>query len=149
MQDYASPLEVLFSRDGKRLYVLCQQSEEVRVLDATTFPVIGKIAVAEAPRVVSLSALGDRFFVTNSSGDTLSAMDEHARAIVMLDRDAAHLAEQLALKAFVPVVVLSSDKKLSSTIIPCIFRLPSETSLAARLHLLETAAAAGAPIRSC
>ena len=37
-------------------------------------------------------------------------MDEHALAIVALDRDAAHLAEQLALKAFVPVVALSEDK---------------------------------------
>jgi hypothetical protein len=27
--DYASPLEVLLSPDGARLYVLCQQSEEV------------------------------------------------------------------------------------------------------------------------
>jgi hypothetical protein len=38
-------------------------------------------------------------------------MDEHALAIVALDRDAAHLAEQLALKAFVPVVALSNDNR--------------------------------------
>ena len=36
-------------------------------------------------------------------------MDEHALAIVALDRDAAHLSEQLALKTFVPVIALSSD----------------------------------------
>jgi len=30
-------------------------------------------------------------------------MDEHALAIVALDRNAGHLAEQLALKSFVPV----------------------------------------------
>jgi DNA-binding beta-propeller fold protein YncE len=35
--DYASPLEILLSADGARLYVLCQQSEEVRVLDAATY----------------------------------------------------------------------------------------------------------------
>ena len=35
--DYASPLELLLSPDGARLYVLCQQSEEIRVLDATTY----------------------------------------------------------------------------------------------------------------
>jgi branched-chain amino acid transport system substrate-binding protein len=67
-------------------------------------------------------------------------MDEHSLAIVALDRDAAHLAEQLALKAFVPVVALSSDKKLTSTNVPWIFRLPPETTPAAALHLLETAA---------
>jgi ABC-type branched-subunit amino acid transport system substrate-binding protein len=68
-------------------------------------------------------------------------MDEHALAIVATDRDAAHLAEQLALKAFVPVIALSSDKKLTSTNIPWIFRLPPETTPAAALRLLETAAA--------
>ena len=67
-------------------------------------------------------------------------MDEHALAIVALDRDAAHLAEQLALKTFVPVVALSSDKKLTSTNVPWIFRLPPETTPAAALHLLKTAA---------
>jgi hypothetical protein len=59
---------------------------------------------------------------------------------VALDRNAAHLAEQLALKAFVPVVALSSDKKLTSTNIPWIFRLPPETTPAAALGLLEAAA---------
>jgi len=68
-------------------------------------------------------------------------MDEHALAIVALDRDAAHLAEQLALKAFVPVVALSSDKKLTSTNIPWIFRLPAEATPASALGLLEAAAA--------
>ena len=67
-------------------------------------------------------------------------MDEHSLAIVALDRDSAHLAEQLALKAFVPVVALSSDKKLTSTNIPWIFRLPAETTPATALRLLEAAA---------
>ena len=66
-------------------------------------------------------------------------MDEHALAIVALDRDSAHLAEQLAIKAFVPVVALSSDKKLTSTNIPWIFRLSPETTPAAALSLIEAA----------
>ena len=45
VQDYASPLEVLLSPDGSRIYVLCQQSEQVRVLDATSYAVIKSIAV--------------------------------------------------------------------------------------------------------
>ena len=48
--DYASPLELLVSPDGARLYVLCQQSEEVRVLDAATFALIKTIAVGRVPR---------------------------------------------------------------------------------------------------
>jgi ABC-type branched-subunit amino acid transport system substrate-binding protein len=72
-------------------------------------------------------------------------MDEHALAIVALDRNAAHLAEQLALKAFVPVIALSSDKTLTSTNIPWIFRLPPETTPAAALRLLEAAAVRSGP----
>jgi ABC-type branched-subunit amino acid transport system substrate-binding protein len=68
-------------------------------------------------------------------------MDEHALAVVALDRDAAHLAEQLALKTFVPVVALSSDKTLTSINIPWIFRMPAATTPAAALQLLEAAAA--------
>ncbi len=80
--DYASPLEVLLSPDGARLYVLCQQSEEVRVLDASSFAVIRNIAVGRVPRGFSLSASGDRLFVTNSWDDTLSVIDTGSLAVV-------------------------------------------------------------------
>jgi hypothetical protein len=71
--------------------------------------------------------------------------DEHALAIVALDRDAAHLSEQLALKAFVPVVALSDDKALTSTNVPWIFRLPAGTTPDAALRLLQTAAKRSGP----
>jgi len=72
-------------------------------------------------------------------------MDEHAVAIVALDRDASHLSEQLALKCFVPVVALSSDKALTSADIPWIFRLPPASTPAVALRLLcEAAGRAGA-----
>jgi YVTN family beta-propeller protein len=73
--DYASPLEVLLSPDGARLYVLCQQSEEVRMLDAATYAVIKTITVGRVPRGFSLSPDGARLFVTNSWDDTLSVID--------------------------------------------------------------------------
>ena len=67
--------------------------------------------------------------------------DQHALAIIALDRNAAHLAEQLALKAFVPVIALSDDKMLTSTNVPWIFRLPSGTSPEVALHLIREAVA--------
>jgi branched-chain amino acid transport system substrate-binding protein len=70
--------------------------------------------------------------------------DEHALAILALDRDAAHLAEQLALKAFVPVLALSDDKKLTSTNVPWIFRLPASVSAAEALRLIDSARGNGA-----
>jgi len=73
--NYASPLELLFSPDGTRLYVLCQQSEEVRILDASSYATIKTIAVGRTPRGIALSATGDRLYVTNSWDDTLSVFD--------------------------------------------------------------------------
>ncbi len=65
--------------------------------------------------------------------------DEHALAIVALDRNAAHLAEQLALKALVPVIAVSGDRSLTSTNVPWIFRMPAEATPASALRLLRTA----------
>jgi YVTN family beta-propeller protein len=74
-ENYASPLEVLLSPDGTRLFVLCQQSGEVRVLNASSFAVEKKIAVGREPRGFSLSPDGARLFVANSWDDTLSVID--------------------------------------------------------------------------
>jgi len=80
--DYASPLEVLLSPDGARLYVLCQGSNEIRVLDAASYVVIKKIAVGRVPRGFSLSPDGARLFVTNAWDDTLSVIDTNALEVV-------------------------------------------------------------------
>jgi ABC-type branched-subunit amino acid transport system substrate-binding protein len=66
-------------------------------------------------------------------------MDQHAMAIIALDRDTSHLSEQLALKSFVPVVALSDDKSLTATNVPWIFRLPAGTDPAFALRLLQNA----------
>jgi len=66
-------------------------------------------------------------------------MDDHALAILALDRNASHLAEQLALKSFVPVVALAADKALTSTNIPWIFRLQPDTTPATALRMLVAA----------
>ena len=72
-------------------------------------------------------------------------MDEHALAMVALDRDAAHLAEQLALKAFVPEIALSDDKALTATNVPWIFRLPASTAPAKAVQMLGVAEAKSGP----
>jgi branched-chain amino acid transport system substrate-binding protein len=72
-------------------------------------------------------------------------IDEHALAIVALDRSSAHLAEQLGIKALVPVVALSNDKSLTSNNVPWIFRLPAGATPASALRLLRTAALQSGP----
>ncbi len=78
---YASPVETLFSPDGARLYVLCQQSNEVRVLDAVTYKTIATIAVGRTPRGFALSPDGSRIFVANSWDDTVSVIDTRSLAV--------------------------------------------------------------------
>jgi YVTN family beta-propeller protein len=73
--EYASPIEVLLSPDGARLYVLCQESAQIRVLDAKTYAPIKNVAVGAVPRGFSLSPKGDRLFVANSWDDTVSVID--------------------------------------------------------------------------
>ena len=51
--------------------------------------------------------------------------DEHAAGIIATDRNSSHLAEQIAVKALVPVIALSADRTLTSVNIPWIFRMPA------------------------
>jgi YVTN family beta-propeller protein len=78
---YASPLEMAFSADGARLYVLCQGSDEVRVLDGFTYKGIRNIAVGHLPRGMSLSPDGRRLLVTNTWDDTVSVIDARTLAV--------------------------------------------------------------------
>ena len=79
----------------------------------------------------SLPVASDQNWGAASTQLVHALWDQHALAIVALDRDAAHLSEQFALKAFVPVIALSDDKALTSTNVPWIFRLPAGTPPAA------------------
>ncbi|HEY1804528.1 MAG TPA: beta-propeller fold lactonase family protein [Terracidiphilus sp.] len=79
---YASPLELMFSPDAARIYVLCNESDEVRVLDSNTYAPIKSIPVGHEPRGFSLSPDGRRLFVANSWDDTVSVIDTRALAVV-------------------------------------------------------------------
>jgi hypothetical protein len=72
-------------------------------------------------------------------------MDNHAVAIIALDRDSSHLAAQLSLKSFVPVLALSDDRTLTPANVPWVFRLPAATTPATALDLLRQAAARVGP----
>jgi ABC-type branched-subunit amino acid transport system substrate-binding protein len=73
---------------------------------------------------------------------------DHVAAIIALDRDSSHLAEQIGVKSFVPVIAISSDRALTSTNIPWIFRLPQGTPVQQAVRLVMNAAAKAAPTRS-
>ena len=74
--------------------------------------------------------------------------DQNVIAVIALDRASSHLAEQIGVKAFVPVIAVSSDHALTSTNIPWIFRLPEGTSLEQALQTLAAAERQSGPNRS-
>jgi YVTN family beta-propeller protein len=71
-------MEMLFSPDGTRLFVLCQGSDELRVLSAATYAEIHRIPVGHMPRGFSFSHDAARIFVANSWDDTVSVIDTHS-----------------------------------------------------------------------
>ena len=65
--------------------------------------------------------------------------------LVATDRASAHLAEQIAVKTFVPVLAISSDRTLTSANVPWIFRLDAGTPVEQAIRCLtEAAGRAGA-----
>lgn len=68
--------------------------------------------------------------------------------LIATDRASAHLAEQIAVKLFFPVIALSDDRNLTSTNIPWIFRLPAGTPLREAVACLRKAADRVGPNRN-
>ncbi len=79
---YASPLEMALSPDGTRLYVICGQAGELRVLETASGRTLRTIGVGREPRGLALSPSGDRVFVANSWDDTISVIDTSRLAVI-------------------------------------------------------------------
>lgn len=82
-----------------------------------------------------------------STGLVNAVYQDNVLGVIALDRNAAHLAEQIGSKAFVPVIAISADRMLTTTNIPWIFRLPQGTSLMKALEILAEAVNASGPDR--
>ncbi len=79
---YLSPREMVISPDGARLYVMCEASDEVRVVDTKSGKVLEVVAVGHMPRGISLSPNGSQIFVANSWDDTVSVIDAASLKVV-------------------------------------------------------------------
>ena len=72
---YLSPIEMVLSLDGQRMFVVCEGSDDVRVIDMRTSRVVARVPVGHQPRAIALSPDGRRAYVTNSWNDTVSVVD--------------------------------------------------------------------------
>jgi YVTN family beta-propeller protein len=72
---YLSPGELALSPDGRWLYVVCERSDELRVIDTRSGKASGVVPVGHIPRGVSLSPSGQQIYVTNSWTDRVEVID--------------------------------------------------------------------------
>jgi len=99
-------------------------------------------------RHISLIPISSQLSWGKASNELIQAVyQDHALALIALDRASSHLAEQIAVKSFLPVLAISSDRALTSTNIPWIFRLPESSSLEQALRCLGDAIDRAGPNR--
>jgi len=111
--------------DEMRIGVFGPQAEE-----AIASPdVQAALKAARGRRFQLIAVPSDVSWGKASTGLVNAIFDQHTLGLIALDRDSSHLAEQLAVKSFLPVLALSTDRALTSTNIPWIFRLPQGATL--------------------
>jgi len=59
--------------------------------------------------------------------------------LIATDRNSSHLAEQLAVKMFVPLIAVSADRSLTALNIPWIFRMPPDRSIEVAVRAMAEA----------
>ena len=79
---YLSPIEMALSPDGRLLFVVCQDSDEVRVVDVRSSKVISSVPVGHVPRGIALSPDNRQIYITNAWSDTVSVIDAATLKVV-------------------------------------------------------------------
>ena len=79
---YLSPIEMALSPDGHLLYVVCQASDELRVVELASGKIVSTVSVGHVPRGIVLSPDGRHIYVTNAWSDTVSVIDATTLRVV-------------------------------------------------------------------
>jgi len=79
---YKTPLNLALRPDGKELYVACEASYSVIVVDPTARKKVAEIPVGRHPMDVTFSPDGRRAFVSNRLDDSVSVIDVAARKVI-------------------------------------------------------------------
>ncbi|MFQ6039950.1 MAG: beta-propeller fold lactonase family protein [Candidatus Poribacteria bacterium] len=79
---YKSPIQMEISKDGEILYVVCENTDEVLVVDTESRRVIDKIEVGDFPFDAELSPDERRLYVSNRWDDSVSVVDVDTLKVV-------------------------------------------------------------------
>ena len=120
---------------GPRADEIVHAAEVVRLLRE-----INGNGQGSAEHPISVIGIPSQLSWGKASNELVKAVyQDHVLALIALDRPSSHLAEQIAVKSFIPVVAISSDRALTTTNIPWIFRLPEGTPIEQALRSLAVA----------
>ena len=132
---YSGPPTPDATSDEIRIAVFGPHAEEA----IESSEVRATLKAAPGQRVRLIAVPSDLSWGKASTGLVNAIFDQHVLGLIALDRDSSHLAEQLAVKSFLPVLALSADRDLTSTNIPWIFRLPPSATLAQAVRCFVSA----------
>jgi|GEM_PF-5694380 len=69
------PVAIGFSPDGKYAYVVGRNSDNLIVLDATTYAILASIKVGNKPVALAVSGDGSKVYLANRSGNTVAVVN--------------------------------------------------------------------------
>jgi YVTN family beta-propeller protein len=100
---YKTPLNMALHPEGRQLYIACEASDSVVVLDTRTLSKVAEITTGGQPTDVTFHPQGKTAYVSNRLDDTVSVVDVLTRSVtatlvvgdephgVMTDRQGRHL----------------------------------------------------------
>ncbi len=74
-ENYLTLVELKFSHDGTKLYVVCEDDDSLLAVDVATRRVVAKVKVGHKPKDVAVSPDGRTLYVSNEWDDTVSEID--------------------------------------------------------------------------
>ncbi|MFC2075682.1 hypothetical protein ACFLT7_01240 [candidate division KSB1 bacterium] len=79
---YKSPVQMALSRDGRSLYVTCENTDELLRIDTRSGKVIASVKVGSYPLDITLSPDQKRIYVANRRGDNIHVLDRESFSVV-------------------------------------------------------------------
>ncbi|NIM51071.1 MAG: beta-propeller fold lactonase family protein [Gemmatimonadales bacterium] len=73
--EYKTPLNLAITRDGTRLFVTCEASNSLIVVDAQTDAILVEVEIGTQPHFVTFSPDQTRAYVSNRGSDNVSVVD--------------------------------------------------------------------------
>lgn len=79
---YKSPIQMMLSRDGRRLFVACENSGEVLVVDTGTRRVVAGVKTGKDPFGLALSLDESRLYVSNRWDDNVTVVNAASMEVI-------------------------------------------------------------------